>query len=263
MIICPLCNKALKQINNSFKCSNNHNYDLSKEGYLNLLLNRKNAGDNKVMVASRKAFLDKGYFNQLREYLENLLPKYNLLNKDILDLGCGDGFYSSAIGSSTNLIGIDISKEAIKIAAKRDKVSRYIVASINNLPLAQNSVDGIINIFAPIDEDEVARVLKSSGLLIKVSPATDHLIELKEVLYDNVYPTSEKEISNSRLLLLEESRLTYKRTVNNEDLLHLVKMTPYFYTTRIENLKKLNSIKQLAITFSFKIDCYQHKAISS
>ncbi|MFR5118979.1 MAG: hypothetical protein ACLTD2_02990 [Ruminococcus sp.] len=41
--------------------------------------------------------------------------------------------------------------------------------------------------FAPVSNDEYARVLKDGGKLVVVSPSPRHLFELKEVLYEKPY----------------------------------------------------------------------------
>ena len=62
-ILCPVCKEKLSQNEKSYKCLNNHSFDISKQGYLNLSLSSsKNTGDEKNMIKARKAFLDKDYY---------------------------------------------------------------------------------------------------------------------------------------------------------------------------------------------------------
>ena len=61
---CPVCGKTLICKENSLVCENNHCFDKSKSGYVNLLLSqgKKGHGDDKLMVQARQSFLDKGYY---------------------------------------------------------------------------------------------------------------------------------------------------------------------------------------------------------
>lgn len=258
MLICPNCKSELIKVNKTYKCINNHSFDISKEGYINLLINKSKAGDNQNMIKARIAFLDKGYFDLL---LNNILSEIELLNlKDpkIIDLGCADGYYTNSISKKyPNIIGFDISKDAIKLASKHYKDGLFIVASVKELPLSNGSVDIILNIFAPHFIDEYMRVLNDNGYLIKVTPNKNHLLELKEALYDQVYLTKEKPLEDSCIKIYKTKDISYKVNIPNADIQNLLLMTPYFYTTSTEDINKLNKIKNLFTTLDFNITIYK------
>ena len=44
-MLCPKCRLPLTKLDRTYKCSNNHSYDISKYGYVNLLLSKTNCGD--------------------------------------------------------------------------------------------------------------------------------------------------------------------------------------------------------------------------
>ena len=157
-MLCPICKKKLEKNEKTYKCINNHSFDISKQGYINLMLNSKNSGDNKEMINSRHDFLNKGYFEPLSKEICQVINSLNVNN--ILDVGCGEGYYDRAILNQKlyNIVGIDISKEACLKAAKLSKDILYIVSSSNNLPFDNNEFDLILNIFAPHDEEEFTRV---------------------------------------------------------------------------------------------------------
>ena len=114
-ILCPKCKKELFLIEKAYKCENNHSYDLSKEGYLNLnLKNSQNTGDNQ--------FLEKGYYDFLRIELDKLIKK----SDSLIDLACGEGYYTSFF-KAQDKIGIDLSKTGLKIASKNDKSTLYLL----------------------------------------------------------------------------------------------------------------------------------------
>lgn len=93
---CPLCHQPLTQINNSFICPQRHQFDVAKEGYINLLpvqhKRSRDPGDSAEMMQARRAFLDAGHYQPLRDAVISLLRER--LDKSataILDIGCGEG----------------------------------------------------------------------------------------------------------------------------------------------------------------------------
>ena len=61
--ICPVCRKPLERTEKIYRCPDGHSYDISKSGYINLLMSQKsgNHGDDKIMVHARRDFLEKGF----------------------------------------------------------------------------------------------------------------------------------------------------------------------------------------------------------
>lgn len=251
-MLCPNCKKKLIRVENSYKCENNHSFDISKQGYINLMLNSKNSGDNKEMIMSRHEFLKKGYFENLLNQICNIIAKLNV--KNILDVGCGEGYYDRGIKEKTGLdiTGIDISKEACLKASKASKDITYVVSSSNNLPFDDNEFDLILNIFAPHQEVEFTRVCNK--YIMKIIPNKNHLIELKELLYNDVIIKEEKKLNFSEFNEILCEHVTYQVIV--DDLFELFKMTPYFYKTKYDEsvFKKNNNMK---ITCDFSILLYK------
>ncbi|WP_396424548.1 hypothetical protein LLNCDO702_07280 [Lactococcus lactis subsp. lactis] len=126
IINCPVCSHLLIKEQNTYKCENNHTFDLAKEGYLNLLLNaKKTSGDSKEMMAARRDFLAKGYYEKLSDRVNQRLKKSHLTDQAILDIGCGEGYYLSRCQKeiapkASNFYGMDISKLGIRMAAKKN-----------------------------------------------------------------------------------------------------------------------------------------------
>jgi len=264
---CPVCRSPLSQNGRSFTCRNNHCYDISKEGYVNLLLaNMKQSrepGNSKEMLEARQSFLNKGYYKPLARSVTSLIIKYRKRSQaspfdekmsfcrrrdiktlsqehdfNILDAGCGEGYYSDYIsrnkyaGDSSVIYGVDISKEGIKSAAKRNGRVNYAVAGIYHLPVLDDSIDILLNIFAPFNETEFGRVLKEKGNIISVTPGARHLYELKQNLYDDVYLNDEKFNVSERFYIAETVRVQYDLNITvNTDISNLLKMTPYYHKT--------------------------------
>lgn len=238
MFICPKCKSSLKRVDKSLICDKGHCYDISAKGYVNLLIHKStlNPGDNNDMVVARFNAMHNGYYNALIAELKNIIYKKN--PNVVLDLGCGEGSLTSMLANENyTTIGVDISKYAINVAAKRDKRSKYIVASINNIPVENKSVDVIINCFAPLDETEADRILKDDGILIKITPAEKHLLELKSAIYPDVYLNKQKEAPKG-FEVLSNITATDKVLLEGDFLESVIKMTPYFYRTPKELLDK-------------------------
>jgi 23S rRNA (guanine745-N1)-methyltransferase len=276
-IICPYCqNPILATSNKSYACELNHNFDVSKEGYLNLLpVNQKKSlspGDNEMMISARRNFLELGFYNPLIDQLKNTIQK-ELTFKDnhfvALDAGCGEGYYSEKVmnnipGINSQILGTDISKYAVKNAAKKYKDNFYFVSSIFNLPIATESIDLILSIFSPIQPKEFRRVLAPDGSVIIVSPGKNHLKELAELIYDTFKP-HENNVPEKMTPTFE-----HQKTINTnfsiqitkvESLLTLLKMTPYYWSTSKENLTKIESCKDISITCDFDISIFKHSTL--
>jgi 23S rRNA (guanine745-N1)-methyltransferase len=254
-MICPVCNAKLIEEENHLHCQNNHSFDKAKSGYINLLLNNHNSGDNKLMIDARNVILNKGYFSPLLEQIITLLQKYQI--NSVVDVGSGEGYYSRNIYERLKVLtyGIDISKYACLKASKQSQNVKYIVSSIFNLPLEDYSFDAIVNIFAPHSEKEFERICK--GIIVKVTPNPHHLEELKEILYEDVYLKESTEIDFNNFVKIEEIDLTYQTIV--QEVFDLIKMTPYYYKTKIDN--SIFKYETLKVTMDFKIVVYEKRTL--
>lgn len=154
LLICPNCKNELLISSKSYICKNNHCFDIAKEGYVNLLSGNKNGsliGDNRDMAISRRDFLNKGYFSSLAEALVCEINALETENPVVLDICCGEGYYSSflKLRCKGEFLGFDISKEMVKLAAKRKCSVNFFVANMTDIPLEDNSVDFAFQLFAP------------------------------------------------------------------------------------------------------------------
>lgn len=261
--ICPVCGKLLERIDSAYKCENRHSFDVARSGYVNLLLSKHIGktvhGDNKLMVKARREFLEKGYYSPLREALCSAAVKY-FSGGVLLDAGCGEGYYTSAVSAAINgnCYGIDISKIAVEYAAKLDKQTNYSAASVFHMPIADSSCDMLITLFAPYCGEEFWRVLRSGGVMIIAIPSTDHLWELKQKIYDIPYKNEVKPYELEGFELLEKKRISYKMNIdNNDDIRRLFSMTPYYYRTDPEQTARLDSIDKLDILADFELLVYK------
>ena len=272
MLICPICQSSLFVSGSSYCCSNNHNFDISSKGYVNLLLSHqkssKEPGDNKLMVTARHHFLNAGFYQPLAkalcsEILSNLSSKTSTPN--ILDSGCGEGYYIDALQKELSeqdinaaIFGIDISKDAIKHASARNKNINWIVGNAFRIPIESNTMDYILQVFSPCSDGEFARLLKKDGIIISVIPGKKHLFELKKLLYTNPYENDEDEYALTSFTAFKKQHIEYEINIDNPDnIMNLLMMTPYYYKTNAEDKSKLNSIDKLTTTVEFVVTVYR------
>lgn len=249
IIMCPVCGGALFREGGSLKCENGHSFDFAKEGYVNLLLGSRSTqrmGDSRESAAARRAFLEKGYYSCLKEAITPLM------RGTVLDICCGEGYYDDAPDGCT-LYGFDLSKTMVRLAAKRKNGGRYFVANLAKIPVFDMSIDTAIHLFAPFNAQEFARVLKTDGRLYSVTPGREHLIEIKQAVYDNPYFNEEKTAECSCLSAVGSRRVKTKVTVDGDDLHTLFAMTPYYYRTSESDRKKLNNYDKMDVTLDFVI----------
>ncbi len=269
LFICPVCKLELTEQEKLYKCENGHCFDKSKFGYVNLLQSQKSSakrhGDDRLMVRARRDFLNSGAYGFLREALCEAVEKYVPEGGKVLDAGCGEGYYSSGIkyglensGKNVEFCGVDISKDALEFFGKRKCGITCAVASIFELPLADESVDCVLNIFSPEADGEFYRVLKRGGLLIRVIPLEEHLYGLKEVIYDEPYFNEVPSAEIDGFSCIASEQLESKFFLNTNDIIqNLFKMTPYYYKTGIDDQKKIESLDHLETEASFEMRIFR------
>lgn len=220
-------------------------------------------GDNKLMVQARKSFLDKGYYEILAKALGKNVKEYAFTGCNILDAGCGEGYYTEKIaeavsGIAKEIIGIDISKCAADYAAKRTKSALFAVASVFHLPIETESCDILTTLFAPYCGEEFLRVLKSGGIMIMVIPSERHLWQLKCAVYDEPYQNDVKNFALSEFKLIKRDTICGNIDIScNEDIFSLFSMTPYFYKTSEENRQRLVKLQTLTTEIGFEMLTYK------
>lgn len=267
LFCCPLCGKELVRAEGRYFCCEGHSFDIAREGYVNLLpVNMRHSrepGDDKNMVQARTRFLDGGWYGPLRDSLCRIAEKVCGSKPALLDVGCGEGYYTSALNATISerngrLAGVDLSKAAVKRAAKRCDSAEIAVASAYHLPLADSSVDVLVDCFSPLDAGEFCRVLKCGGYFIYVVPGARHLWELKSVLYENPYENEEKvEEYRGFSFLRAEAVETGFTLSSKEDIQALFNMTPYVWKTPRQGIERLRELERLHVTAQFNIHIFR------
>ena len=262
---CPVCGGVLERSERSLRCAAGHCYDLAKQNYVNLLMKNQPAakrhGDDKRMVAARQEFLDGGWYACLWDALCALAVKHCGDSAALLDVGCGEGYYTSAVrkalsgaGKSCAAGGIDISKTALIAAAKRDPELSLAVASVNRLPFSDGSIGLLMNVFAPNDDAEFLRVLRPGGVLLKAVPREKHLFGLKAAVYEKPYLNPSPAYAPEGFTLLERMDVDARVAVSpRAQIENLFMMTPYYYKTGAADQAKLAALDELETELEFSV----------
>ena len=261
-LICPVCGARLGPSGRAFLCPRGHSFDVAKEGYVNLLTGSKSGdrmGDDVISCRSRRDFLNKGYYAPLRDRLRGF---FDGRRGNLIDICCGEGYYTSAFGSVDGIsaCGFDISKEAVRLAAKRGGAF-YFVANLTSIPVADAFFDFATQIFSPFCETEFARVLRPGGILLSVIPGKRHLWGLKSALYDEPYENDEKiaDIGGGLFSLMDVIRVKYEVTMPAADAAAVFRMTPYFFRTSLSDKAKLDGLESLTTEIDFLIGVMERK----
>lgn len=268
MFICPVCGDLLQRGERTYSCPKGHSYDLAKEGYVYLLApnkkHSKDPGDNKQMVSARRAFLETGLYQPFSEELNRLALQYTepFESPVVLDAGCGEGYYTGrlaeALGEHARVFGFDISKCAVRAAAKKYRGIAFAVGSSFGIPFAEAGADLVVNVFAPIVPGELARVIEPGGHLILAVPGEKHLYGLKEILYEHPYENTYKDTEYAGFAFLQRTVVTKEITiVDYQTIQNLFAMTPYYWKTGAEGSEHLRQTQQLDTQIEFHFLVYQ------
>jgi 23S rRNA (guanine745-N1)-methyltransferase len=265
-ILCPLCRLALEREPKTWHCANGHSFDVAREGYVNLLpVQHKNSlepGDDPKMVTARREFLQAGHYGPLLDaVLEMLAP---LSPRSLLDVGCGEGSYTGAFGAvAGQVIGLDIAKPAIRLAARRFPGHLWIVGSGTQIPVGTADVDAVCNLFTQLHVSELARVLKPEGHLLVVTPAPDHLWSLREQLFDEVRPHDPDKFLgalDAAFELQARREVRFALELAQSGLRQLLQMTPYAWKARPERRAALEASEMFATQASFTLMLFRRRA---
>ena len=262
---CPTCGGPLERRESALVCPQGHSFDIARQGYVHLLpvqqMHAKVPGDTKQMVDARRRFLALGHYDAFRDALCRLTAEHLPQGGAVLDAGCGEGFYTSALAQVARekgggSAGIDISKFAVRAAAGRYKGIDFAVASLFHIPCAAESADVLTDVFAPIVPAEFRRVLKPGGVMILAVPGARHLYGMKEVLYTAPYENEERDTDYEGFAFLGSESVRREITVEGaENIEALFSMTPYYWKTDVaggERLRRLDTL-QTEIKFRFLV----------
>ena len=262
-LLCPVCGEPLELTDRQYRCPQNHSFDMARQGYVNLLVVQQkhslNPGDTREQVLSRREFLEAGFYAPIAETL--IAEAKNLgISGQILDVGCGEGWYSSQLAEALDakLTGLDISKEAVRCAAAKYKSALWLTATAAHIPVADHSADLLTSLFAITLPEEFSRVLKEGGLFFQVLAAQDHLLGLKSIIYDELKFKEKDSVPDlPGFTRLESIPIRFTFTVEGEQIRNLFSMTPHVFRIGKAGAARLEETKNLTDTASCVLNVFR------
>jgi len=262
-LVCPVCGSLLVKEERSFVCENRHSFDIARQGYVNLLtVQQKHSlapGDTREQVLSRRSFLEEGHYAPIANALINAARK-NGATGEILDVGCGEGYYSTRLAKALALplTGLDISKEAVRCAAAKYKDAQWLCATAAHIPVPDGAAGVVTSLFALTLPEEYRRVIAPGGLYFQVLAAQDHLLGLKNIIYDQLnFKEKETVPELSGFTLLESIPIRFSFTVEGEQVQNLFSMTPHVFRIGKSGAERLRQTKTLTDTASCVLNVYR------
>lgn len=236
---CPICQENLTLVESSLKCCNRHSFDLAKFGYVNLAPQiKQSANYDKENFQNRQQILEVGFYQAILDAVSDLLAS-SKTTTTILDIGCGEGFYSRKLQESHSektFYAFDISKDSVQIAAKSEPnwAVNWFVGDLARLPIKDTSMDILLDIFSPANYGEFRRVLSKDGILIKVIPTENHLKEIRQRVQDQLtnkdYSNQDiKEHFQEHFTILSSQTASLTKHITAEQLQALLSMTPLLF----------------------------------
>ena len=257
--ICPLCRLAIDTQPKVWRCAKGHSFDVAREGYVNLLpvqhKHSRDPGDTPESLKARREFLQAGHYQGLRDAVLALLSP--LTPQRLLDVGCGEGYYTSAFTAmAAEVIGLDIAKPAIQLAAKRFHGITWLVGSGALLPVDDASMDIVTHLFTHLHVEELRRVVKPGGHVLVVTPGAEHLQAMRAALFDEVNAHQpDKFVAGFETgfdpPLRQEVR--FALDLDRQSLRQLLQMTPYAWRAKPEKRAALEARESLQTEAVFSL----------
>lgn len=183
LLACPHCGLALTPLERRWVCPSGHSFDVARQGYLNLSNGPEPANADTVeMLDARTRVQSAGVFDFVSRGLDEVVPLTGV--QTVLEVGAGTGHYLAQLVEDrppARGVALDVSRTAARRAAKSHHRVASVVADVwRGLPLLDDTIDVLLCIFAPRNPAEFARVLRPDGRVIVVTPAPEHLRELRQ-----------------------------------------------------------------------------------
>lgn len=262
LLACPVCGSALSRPAGEARltCAHGHSFDIARQGYANLLRGGKrraeHAAYDRTSFAARRRVFASGLYEPIAQALIELVadsatatsaatsaddaPSDRLAQ--VLDAGCGEGFFAERVRAATGapVAAFDISKDSVQLAAgaRADDGICWFVADLAAIPVQDNAVTCVLNVFSPANYQEFARVLVPGGRLVKVVPTARHLHEVRALAAAHL---AHDAYSNERVLAhfdacctrIEARRVTSTIELDAATREALVTMTPLLFNVDI------------------------------
>lgn len=177
-----------------------------------------------------------------------------------MDAGCGEGSYDKYLYDALNgpqLAAFDLSKEAVRLAAKLLPEAAFCVGGSFCAPVRDGWADLLLNIFSPMAEAEFVRMLRPGGHLIYAVPTARHLFGLKEVLYEHPYENEVRQTEYDGFTFVKAVESEAVLTLEGQSVQDLFAMTPYYWNTPADGAARLAACSSLTTGIGFRFLVYQ------
>ena len=262
-LVCPVCGEDLTRTGKEYHCENRHSFDIARQGHVNLLVVQQkhslNPGDTREQVLSRRDFLEGGFYEPIADTLCDAAKELGTKGP-ILDVGCGEGYYCTRLAAAlgAELVGLDISKEAVRCAAAKYKGHQWVCGTAAHLPVKDGIVGTLTSLFALTLPEEFHRVLAKDGLYLQVLAAQDHLLGLKSIVYPELKlkeKDSVPELPGFERIKSVPIRFTF--AVEGAQIQNLLSMTPHMYRISKEGAARLGATEKLTDTASAVLNIFR------
>ena len=265
-LICPICAEKLNRADRSLLCPNRHSFDIARQGYVNLLTVQQkhslNPGDTREQVLSRRTFLEAGFYRPILNALIDTARDFDITGP-ILDVGCGEGYYSAQLAQAlgAELVGLDISKEAVRCAAAKYKGHTWLTATAAHIPVEDGSAGLLTSLFALTLPEEFARVLQEGGYYFQVLACQDHLLGLKGIIYPELKLKEKDSVpALPGFDLVKSIPIRFSFTVEGDQIQNLFSMTPHVFRIGKEGAERLQRTRALTDTASCVLNVYRKQS---
>jgi 23S rRNA (guanine745-N1)-methyltransferase len=268
LLRCPHCGGRLELAEGAARCEAGHSFDVARQGYLNLLPGNARTGsaDTAAMVQARAAFLGAGHYAPIAAAVAGAAGG----GDRVVDLGAGTGYYLAAVLErlpGARGLALDISKHALRVAARaHPRIAAVGCDAWAGLPLGDAVAGVAINVFAPRDPAELARVLAPGGTLVVATPNPGHLGELVAAVGMLTVPERKRERLAGKLGALfepvSETAVQRELMLGHGDLAALVAMGPSArHLSEDQIAERVAALADpLAVTLSVTVASYRRAA---
>jgi 23S rRNA (guanine745-N1)-methyltransferase len=199
---CPLCLGPLTHDGRALRCAAGHAFDVARQGYVSFLSGKPSGllGDDAAMVDARARFLAAGHFDPLAR--EIVAAAGAVGDGLVVEVGAGTAWYLARVLDARPGragLALDLSRFAARRAARAHPRAASAAADVRAaFPIGDRRAAIVLDVFAPRNGAEFRRILRDDGLLIVVTPAPEHLAELRAALgLLDVDPQKERRVADS------------------------------------------------------------------
>ncbi len=257
LLACPRCVQPFSLSGTSLRCTAGHCYDLCAKGYVNLAPQHDQSREkyDATLFESRSIVLESGFYAPVLDTIADMLAaRFGSQPFSLMDAGCGEGYYARSLAArfpAASIVGLDLSRDGIRAAARKPGEVLWLVADLKQLPLANQSTDVVLDVLTPASYDAFRRVLKPDGELIKVIPDSDYLAEIRSAFQPHL---RQEGYSNQQVLehlskhaqILEQREVRRTLPLTPEQAQAFLHMTPMGFSVP-EEVRRSVQLQQITL----------------